>query len=654
MQLNINKTLVDIEPAPSGILEHKLVSFDIRVGNESTSNVRVDNLNLIDNLLGICGGNILNVNGVTIQLPTATNEIPEEAPNLNLAYDGTTDTNLFDGTSGILNPGEYLDVLITVLVSDDCFGDNNADFFGIDPLLNPTVSVSNGVGVSVSSDTDNDGITNINDIDDDNDGIPDTVEYNGLDPLADHDNDNIPNYRDSDYGIDSNADGIVDLFDFDMDGVPNHFDLDSDNDGIFDIVEAGNGALDTSSNGQTNSVVGLNGLDDSLENVDDVSAVINYALPNSDTDTNLNYLDIDSDNDGIVDNIEAQLTDSYNTPSLTVDNNGVVTNYLTGLTPIDTDGDNIPDYMDTDSDDDLRDDNIEAWDTDNNGVAEVIFSNTDSDSDGLDNAYDNDNSQINPTNNQTPLDFPNEDNPFSEERDWREKLALRVIIDNQTVVEGDDLVFTLALVSLNDNTLLKTSATDVVINIFTSDGTNTTTTFDIALAPFDYTEIANTPTTIIIPAGDSTITVTIPTTDDTIDEIDELMTLNALITSNNTINPDTNLQEANISIEGIGTIQDNDSTIIDNETPNLFSPNSDGFSDVFEIISLKHFLKFKIQIFDRWGSEVYNYENKGNPQPIWWDGTIEGNPVPEGVYYYTIDYNDGVTEPKSGFIQLIR
>ncbi len=72
----------------------------------------------------------------------------------------------------------------------------------------------------------------------------------------------------------------------------------------------------------------------------------------TDNDGVPNYLDLDSDNDGIPDNIEAQHTFSYITPSITFDNEGINTAYSGGLTPIDSDGDGIFDYLDTDSDND--------------------------------------------------------------------------------------------------------------------------------------------------------------------------------------------------------------------------------------------------------------------------------------------------------------
>ncbi|MEM7314530.1 MAG: LamG-like jellyroll fold domain-containing protein, partial [Planctomycetota bacterium] len=97
--------------------------------------------------------------------------------------------------------------------------------------------------------------------------------------------------------------------------------------------------------------------------------VIQYSLHSgtpADSDGNgiIDSLDLDSDNDGIADNIEAQTTAGYVTPNLVYDANGVDTAYNGlpggGLTPVDTDGDGIADYRDSDSDNDDRSDRDEA------------------------------------------------------------------------------------------------------------------------------------------------------------------------------------------------------------------------------------------------------------------------------------------------------
>ncbi|NNG09650.1 MAG: cadherin-like domain-containing protein, partial [Arenibacter sp.] len=90
--------------------------------------------------------------------------------------------------------------------------------------------------------------------------------------------------------------------DNDSDGISNHIDLDSDNDGIYDAVEAGHNQAHA--NGVLNGSVGANGLPDSVETVAE-SGVLNYGIQNSDGTDPPDYLDTDSDDDGCSDANEA-------------------------------------------------------------------------------------------------------------------------------------------------------------------------------------------------------------------------------------------------------------------------------------------------------------------------------------------------------------
>jgi hypothetical protein len=69
-------------------------------------------------------------------------------------------------------------------------------------------------------------ITGCPDIDDDNDGIPDYVEFNNPLALQDHNGNGIPNWNDPLYPgyVDHNYDNVNDNFDFgadsDADGIP--------------------------------------------------------------------------------------------------------------------------------------------------------------------------------------------------------------------------------------------------------------------------------------------------------------------------------------------------------------------------------------------------------------------------------------------------
>lgn len=235
-------------------------------------------------------------------------------------------------------------------------------------------------------------------------------------------------------GTDGNGNdiGIDNIFlsttgcDFDRDGIPNSQDLDADNDGIYDIVESGNAAADANGDGRFDGAI----------NADGTSTTVVHNVINSDSDSNENFLDIDSDNDGIIDNIEAQLTATYVGPS-TVDGdfNGVDDSYDTNgtaIVPVNTNTTADPDYIDTNSDPvsgDCLEDIIEAYDLDQDGVPDTIPGGSDSDGDGLDDAFDTIvldrlTSDTNPSNGGTlPTDFPNNHNPLTDERDWREEIG---------------------------------------------------------------------------------------------------------------------------------------------------------------------------------------------------------------------------------------
>ena len=143
-------------------------------------------------------------------------------------------------------------------------------------------------------------------------------------------------------------------------------DIDSDDDGIVDSFEDLN--LDADNDPSTNPT-------------------------DTDNDGFPDYLDIDSDGDGIPDNVEAQPTGTYMAPSGTdLNTNGLDDTYENngeiGLFPIDTDGDSIPDYLDSDTDDDGVPDAIEGHDQNGDGIPDRGPIGSDKDDDGLDDGYE--------------------------------------------------------------------------------------------------------------------------------------------------------------------------------------------------------------------------------------------------------------------------
>ncbi|MEF1217554.1 right-handed parallel beta-helix repeat-containing protein, partial [Photobacterium damselae] len=150
------------------------------------------------------------------------------------------------------------------------------------------------------------------------------------------------------------------------------------------------------------------------------------SLIDPDNDGIPNHLDLDSDGDGIPDNIEAQTTLGYISPNnddaaTYTANNGLNTAYLAtnGLSPVNTDTTDNPDYLDLDSDNQGGNDTAEAGLT----LSGTVGTN------GLDNNYDNgdDFTDVNGSFDNTQVDnFPDFDGDVSSggDVDWRDTSVL--------------------------------------------------------------------------------------------------------------------------------------------------------------------------------------------------------------------------------------
>ena len=63
--------------------------------------------------------------------------------------------------------------------------------------------------------------------------------------------------------------------------------------------------------------------------------------------------------------------------------------------------------------------------------------------------------------------------------------------------------------------------------------------------------------------------------------------------------------------------------------PNAFSPNGDGKNDKFMAKECENIAEFHAYIFNRWGQKLFDWTDPTDG----WDGTHNGNPVKEGVYF---------------------
>ena len=161
----------------------------------------------------------------------------------------------------------------------------------------------------VALDADNDGVADDKDLDSDNDGIPDKVELGGKDLSVDTDSDGVPDYADPNSvscvdttPLDGFCDSIPAAYDADGDGVPNHLDIDADNDGIPDHTEAG--GKDSDGDGRVDGFT-----DKNKDGLHDPLATTPLPVPDTDKDNTADYLDLDADNDGARDLVEAGGTD---------------------------------------------------------------------------------------------------------------------------------------------------------------------------------------------------------------------------------------------------------------------------------------------------------------------------------------------------------
>jgi len=80
----------------------------------------------------------------------------------------------------------------------------------------------------------------------------------------------------------------------------------------------------------------------------------------------------------------------------------------------------------------------------------------------------------------------------------------------------------------------------------------------------------------------------------------------------------------------------------------LFTPNGDGRNDTWTLNKPALVNGCKVAVFNRWGNPVFETTGYDNS----WDGTENGNPLPEATYYYVIEC-DGQSE-MTGPVTILR
>lgn len=117
-----------------------------------------------------------------------------------------------------------------------------------------------------------------------------------------------------------------------------------------------------------------------------------------------------------------------------------------------------------------------------------------------------------------------------------------------------------------------------------------------------------------------------------------------------------------ISTNYILTLTDNHSCVISDTVlitvlPTLFNgiissvitPNGDGFNDNWYIENLKYYPENEVTVYNIYGHIVYSKKGYNND----WQGTYNGNPLPDGTYYYIVKIDELNTGIK-GSLDILR
>ena len=302
---------------------------------------------------------------------------------------------------------------------------------------------------------------------------------------------------------------------------------------------------------------------------------------------------MDSDGDGLFDRDETAL----------------------GLDPTlrDTDADGIEDGVE------VGPDVNNPIDTDSDGIIDALDSNIlDSDNDGV---VD----QLDPANTNPCI--PNISTAC------RIDLALEKTVDKESILVGREVIFTITLTNLS-----QIMVTNIAVNDLVSPATGfqyvsssaTKGIYDPVAGVWQLDEV------LADEVNTLTITAEVP-------EIGTYQNIAAIVDSFPEDSNATN-DRATASVTVTPRSSDECGFLF-----NQISPNGDGINDMVFINCITDYPNNTLQIFDRYGNEVFTASGYDNT----WMGTGKNGDLPKGTYFYILDLGDG-TEVRKGWIQIIR
>lgn len=84
---------------------------------------------------------------------------------------------------------------------------------------------------------------------------------------------------------------------------------------------------------------------------------------------------------------------------------------------------------------------------------------------------------------------------------------------------------------------------------------------------------------------------------------------------------------------------------------NVITPNGDNVNDVLHFKCVEGLDDIILKVYNRWGNQVYGSNNYKNN----WDGTYKERPLPDGIYFYLLEYFKNNSWKKyTSFLTIIR
>ena len=214
-------------------------------------------------------------------------------------------------------------------------------------------------------------------------------------------------------------------------------------------------------------------------------------------------------------------------------------------------------------------------------------------------------------------------------------IAINKTASITTAAVGDQIVFTINTTNLGTIEATNIEVEEIIPNGFEFVSQNTTHgTYDYTIGSW------------AIPSLNSNESAELNLTVEVIEGTNYTNVARMSFVDQMDLNTDNDESEVTISVE-------EECLVIYNE----FSPNNDDSNEFFFIECIENYPNNFLQIFNRWGTLVYETKGYNNN----WDGTSEGRAtanaeqkLPIGTYYYILLLNENQKEPKTGWLYITR